>query len=346
MLESYPLVSILIPTLNSALVLEDCLKSVSDQSYPKNKVEVIVADGGSTDSTLELAKKYGANIVSNKLKTGEAGKMAALKVSKGVFVVLIDSDNILPDKDWLEEMISPLLMHPEAVGSEPWEYIRRKEDGFITRYCALMGMNDPLVYFLGNYDRRCFLSGKWTEVSHNEKDYGKYILAEFDKRGIPTIGANGTVFRSDFLRDNTTGDYLFDIDILSSYIKAKGKVHFIKVKTGIVHTFCESDIFKFARKQKRRAKDYFYYKSKNNRSFEWTSSGMIGKNIIGYLKFVFYCLTVIPLFLQALYGFYKKNDFAWFFHPLACEITLCEYGWVVLTSIFRKEELCRSGWKQ
>ena len=115
--------SILIPTLNASSVLENCLESIKKQNYPTEKIEIIVADGGSTDGTVEMAKKYGAVVVENKLKTGEAGKAAALRAAGGEFVALIDSDNILPDGEWLNQMIEPLLKHAEAVGSEPcfWE---------------------------------------------------------------------------------------------------------------------------------------------------------------------------------------------------------------------------------
>ncbi|MBU3967242.1 MAG: hypothetical protein KKG76_07720 [Euryarchaeota archaeon] len=52
----------------------------------------------------------------------------------------------------------------EIAGNEPLYYTYRKEDGYITRYCAMLGMNDLLCLFLGNYDRMCMVTGKWTEM--------------------------------------------------------------------------------------------------------------------------------------------------------------------------------------
>jgi len=49
-----PLVSVIIPTLNSAKTLKDCLESIVAQDYPKDKIEIIIADGSSTDGTLEI----------------------------------------------------------------------------------------------------------------------------------------------------------------------------------------------------------------------------------------------------------------------------------------------------
>jgi len=341
-----PLVSIIIPTLNSVDVLGNCLQSISVQDYPKNKIEILVCDGGSKDETCNLAKKFGAKVLENKLKTAEAGKVVGLRKARGEFVALVDSDNILPNKNWLNEMIEPLIKHEKAIGSEPWSYTLRKEDRFITRYCALLGMNDPFCYFLGNYDRVNLLSGCWTEVSHDEKDTGNYILATFDARGLPTIGANGTVFRTAYLKKYVRGDYLFDIDVLAATIKKEGSVNFIKVKNGIIHTFCEGDIRKFARKQRRRVRDFLYHEAKRDRDFDWKSMDIVGKNPWGMLKFILYCLTFFPLVFQAVKGYTKKADIAWFFHPLACEITLWEYGWGRITGLFSRSELSRDNWRQ
>lgn len=341
-------ISIIIPTLNAAEVLKSCLESIANQNYPKDDMEIIVSDGGSTDDTVNIAKHYGAIIIQNKLKTGEAGKAVGVRHSRGEYVALVDSDNILPSREWLNEMLIPLSKHPEAVGSEPWSYTWREEDGFITRYCALIGMNDPMVHFLGNYDRINLLTGMWTEVSHDEKDMGNYLLVKLDKRGIPTIGANGTVFKSSFIKQNISGNYLFDIDILAKEIARSGSVTFIKVKNGIVHTFCERNIGKFARKQKRRITDYMYHKNiARDRDYDWESMGIGGSNSsIGLIKFTLSCLTVFPLVYQSIHGYMKKPDTAWFFHPLACEITLWEYGLGRILSMFKKEEFNREGWSQ
>ena len=201
--------------------------------------------------------------------------------------------------------------------------------------------------FLGNYDRVNLLTGKWTEVEHDEEDMGGYLLLGLDKRGVPTIGANGTVFRTGFLKGRVKGDYLFDIDIIASEIKEKGSVKFIKVKNGIIHTFCGSDIGKFARKQRRRVKDYlFHLNKKGGREFGWGEMDLGGKKSGGMVRFVLYTLLVVPVVGQAIVGFLKKADFAWFFHPVACWITLLEYGWGRIGGYFKTAELSREGWGQ
>ena len=52
----YPKVSIITATFNSERYIEDSVRSVIGQSY--DNIEYIIIDGGSTDGTLEIIKKY------------------------------------------------------------------------------------------------------------------------------------------------------------------------------------------------------------------------------------------------------------------------------------------------
>jgi len=321
---SLPSISILIPTLNSENVFEDCLKSIIKQDYPKDKIEIIIADGGSTDRTLDIAGKYFARIYENPLRTGEAGKAVALRHARNEIVAFIDSDNILPQSDWLRKMVEP-FKNEEIVGSEPLYYSYDKNNGYITRYCALLGMNDPICLFLGNYDRYSYLTGKWTELEIDQEDKGAFLLIKLDEKNIPTIGANGFLVRRNLLSNFVICDYLFDIDLVYELV-VNGYVNFAKVKNGIIHVFSGS-VSTFIRKQRRRIRDYNYYKRLNLRKYPWSSV-----NKLKVFKFIIYTLLTFPLLFQAMIGYLKKKDNAWFFHILACWLTLFIYAYESLLS--------------
>lgn len=332
-------VSVIVPTSNSARVLERCLESIARQDYPGELVEIIIADNGSTDGTVEIAQRYTQRICPNPLRTGEAGKAAALKHASNELVALIDSDNILPSPDWLLRMTEPFA-DEEIVGSEPLEYTWRPSDGYITRYSALMGMNDPLCFFLGNYDRYNAISGKWTETPVDVEDQGRYLkVTLLDERKLPTIGANGFMVRRSALMQCSVGDYLFDIDVVHELVR-RGNNKVAKVKVGIVHLF-SGDVATFARKQERRIQDFLYYDRIKLRRYPWNSASKLR-----LAKFVLYCLLGFPLLLQSLRGFLRRPDSAWFFHPVACWITLYVYGWGRLKGLFRTGIRNREGWSQ
>lgn len=342
---SFPTISVCMATLNAGSVLGECLERLGKQDYPKDKIELIIGDGGSTDNTEEIIKKYGGRIIFNPLKTGESGKAVAVKEAKNDLVLILDSDNYLPDDGWLKKMVTP-FSDPDIKLSEPIRYTWRREGGYIERYCALIGMNDPICLFLGNYDRWNYLTRRWTDVPHKEEDREEYLKIELNKSGIPTVGANGTIFRREFLQGINIGSYLFDIDVIAKEIAEKGFVHIAKTKVGIIHTFCESDMSKFIRKQRRRIKDYTFHKKNKSRAFDWSKFEIGGESSLGLIKFILYTVLTLPLLAQVIVGYTRKNDLAWFFHIPACWITLMVYSFGKIEGIFNQKEMSRENWKQ
>lgn len=332
-----PSISVVIPTLNSSSTLNDCLSSIRSQNY-SGDVEVIVVDGGSVDGTAEIARDFGCTLIYNPLKTGEAGKAAGLRYSKGELIALIDSDNILPDSNWFHRMVKP-FQNREIVASEPVWYTYRRTDLLLTRYCALMGMGDPLCYFIGNYDRYCTLSGKWTGLNVVSVDKGDYFLVELKPGNVPTMGANGFIIRKETLDRFSFGDYLFDSDLVQNLVES-GERKFAKVKTGIVHLYGRG-LMTFARKQLRRIRDFMYYNSMGMRTYPWLSSSKAG-----VAKFILYCLLFFPLVLQALKGFIRKRDVAWVLHVPACIITLFVYAFGYIEGRVRPRIQDRRNWRQ
>jgi glycosyltransferase involved in cell wall biosynthesis len=345
--------SIIIPTLNAERTLEECLSHLSAQNYPKDDYEIIISDGGSTDKTLEIAKKFGANSVENKLKTGEAGKLVGLKSATAEIIIFLDSDNILTDKDWFTKMKKP-FQEAEIAAAEPIRYDTRKTDHYLTRYFAYIGMGDPLNLFLGNYDRICAITDRWTGLDIEQEKKDGYLKLHLYKGNLPTIGANGFAIRKQLLDPLLTKEYLFDVDIMNLIMNGEPpSCYAAKVDTGVVHLFSGS-LATFMRKQRRRIKDYVYYNSVNMRShaeteiknplFKVLYPG--GVNFGGLILFIFCCLTILPLILQALIGFSRKPDWVWILHPLICIMTLYVYATERIKSFFKKSIYDRSQWSQ
>lgn len=87
------MLSIIIPTLNEAKYLGYLIKSIKDQSFDE-KYEIIVADGGSEDETIEIAKTSGCRIVYG--GSPAKGRNEGAKIAKGDLFFFIDADSILP----------------------------------------------------------------------------------------------------------------------------------------------------------------------------------------------------------------------------------------------------------
>jgi len=112
-----PLVSFIIPTLNSEKTLERCLRSIAEQDYPS--IEIIIVDGGSVDNTLNIAIKYNAKILKCRGNLG-AARQSGINHASGELIANWDSDVYIPRKDWLRGAVQVLLSYPTA--STLWVY--------------------------------------------------------------------------------------------------------------------------------------------------------------------------------------------------------------------------------
>ena len=333
--------SVVIPTLNSERTLGACLAAIRAQSLPRAAYEIVIADAGSADRTLDVAHDYGVETVtSNPLKTGEAGKTAGIKAAKGDVIALIDSDNILPDPNWLARMLAP-FEDPEILATEPIEYTCRDGDPALTRYFAHLGMNDPICLFTGNYDRLCAVTGRWTDLPVVSEDKGDFLKVRLSATALPTIGANGFVFRRSLLDGVNWEPYLFDIDVLCERIGRDGTVCVAKVKTGIVHLYCAT-LGDFARKQRRRIRDFLYFAQAKGRSYPWNR-----QRKVGIVLFCLSAITFLPLAWQMLRGAMRRPDRAWLYHVPVCWITLWVYGCGTLLKVLgrRQAPADRSAWQ-
>ncbi|MBN1294455.1 MAG: glycosyltransferase family 2 protein [Candidatus Latescibacteria bacterium] len=338
--ESFPVISVILPTLNAERTLERCLASIRSQDYPQSCVEIIIADAGSTDTTLDIAKHHHIEkIIPNKLKTGEAGKAAAIEASTGELLALIDSDNIFDDTGYFSRAVK--ILEDESIDSiEPMAWTYDPDDTLLNRYSALLGVNDPICYFLGNYNRYSHLSKKISGMKFkNEIDTPDALIIDIDPDEVPTFGANGFILRRTALDGINWHPYYFDIDVFQQMVQF-GRSRIAVMKTETRHLFCDN-VATFRRKQSRRINDFLYHSRQKSRTYNYRAVS-IGK----YIIFILSTITVVPLLWQSLRGCLNKPDSAWWFHPVACWITLWEYGWGTVRSLAGVSEYDRSTWKQ
>jgi glycosyltransferase involved in cell wall biosynthesis len=112
--EVKPLVSIITPSFNQAEYLEITLQSVINQDYPH--LEYIVMDGGSTDGSVDILKKYDAHI-DHWRSEPDQGQVDAinqgLRMARGDIVAWINSDDVyLPGA--VSEAVSTLEQFPQV----------------------------------------------------------------------------------------------------------------------------------------------------------------------------------------------------------------------------------------
>jgi glycosyltransferase involved in cell wall biosynthesis len=112
--ETLPLVSIVTPSFNQAVFLEDTLRSVLNQDYPN--IEYIVIDGGSTDGSQEIIKRYADRLAfwTSEPDRGQADAInKGLRKATGEIVAWLNSDDMYM-KGAIREAVQTLNDYPDA----------------------------------------------------------------------------------------------------------------------------------------------------------------------------------------------------------------------------------------
>ena len=315
-----PGMSVVIPTLNSAKYLAECLQSIVEQDYPR---ELLRSSSPMAARTTTLAPSPRATecdrIVENRLVTGEAGKALGIECATRELILMVDSDNVLVGSDWLRRMARPLIEDPTVVSSEclRWEY--RSEDHFINRYQALTGVNDPMSLFIGNYDRWSELHQRWTAYPVKSERRDAWERVELAPERRAHHGRKWLPRAAKCLRcDSTSGTIC--LTSMPCTTSLAGLNVIARVDVPIRHYFCDST-WRFYRKTRRRTDDFFFFRSKGMRTYPWTT-----RQRLGVVRFVVSTVLVIPLLAQVYSGYRRVADPAWLFHVPACLITLGVYA--------------------
>jgi glycosyltransferase involved in cell wall biosynthesis len=110
------MLSIIIPTLNEEKYLPLLLEEIKKQNF-NDDFEIIVADAGSEDKTVEIAKNYGCKVVSGGLPA--KGRNEGAKVARGETFLFLDADNIYLPENFLERLIKEFEERNLDVASFP-----------------------------------------------------------------------------------------------------------------------------------------------------------------------------------------------------------------------------------
>lgn len=323
----FPTISVVTATYNSGRTLDRCLFAVKEQDYPQDKIEIILGDGGSTDNTLEIAKQYKAKVIKipKEKQHAEYNRGVAFNHAQGELVLILDHDNFLPYNTWLRDMVKPLLKNPKMVATETCYYDYNRQYKLMDRYFALFGTSEPLPFYLKKADRMPQTAKTWV-LQGKAKDYGDYYLVEFetDPRKIPTIGTNGCLMRRRIVVENADvrPEYHYPIDVMVDVIK-NGYRQFGFVKNSIIHLTNLSGFWPFLKRRMMFAEKY-HFQDYSKRRYSVFMKGDEWKLV----KYVFYSLTLVKPTWDALKGFVKIPDIAWFVHPFMSLATTLIYSYM------------------
>ena len=93
-------ISVIIPAYNIEDLLEKCVDSVAAQDYPRELLQIIIVDDGSTDKTPyiadELARKYqNVQVIHKKNGGSSSARNAGIEAATGDYLGFVDSDDYI-----------------------------------------------------------------------------------------------------------------------------------------------------------------------------------------------------------------------------------------------------------
>jgi len=119
-MKNFPKISIIIPCRNEEVFIGKCLNSIVSQNYPKDRVEVLITDGMSTDSTREIVRsffgKLDIKIIENYGRYTPIGLNLAIKKATGDVLARIDAHSYV-NNDYIKNCVRGLRKYnADSVG--------------------------------------------------------------------------------------------------------------------------------------------------------------------------------------------------------------------------------------
>jgi len=102
--EFEPVVSVIVPVLNGEATIEALLESLLKIDYPKEKIEIAIVDGNSTDKTRDIVAKYPVKLLIEKREGPNAARNTGIKHTNGEIIAFTDSDCAVP-KNWVKKIV-------------------------------------------------------------------------------------------------------------------------------------------------------------------------------------------------------------------------------------------------
>lgn len=324
-----PKFSISLPVFNSEKYLKQCLETLQNQDYPKELIEVLVVDGGSSDSTLDIARSYNTKIFHNARRLGEYGMQIAVQQACGDLLILFAADNGLVGNDWLKK-VAGIFVQKSDLSCIWGKMIAEECDPKIMRYYELI-QSEPLAHFL-NKNLGFYLK----TAKMDECDGLKYQTFTVLPERPLCLGANGIVYRLSDVKDLfLTEKYVGDNEVFQ-YMVEKGKNQVAYAYNLNIYHHTVLSVGDWVKKWKRNYTQIFL-KTRGERRIDWFYYGNFKLKMCLWLIY-----SLVPVFsiAHSVYLAIKEKNIYWFYHPLMCFLQTVTYlYWTVVLPEGRKNLL-------
>lgn len=304
--------SIIIPTLNNEQEVKPFFDHLTQQTYSKDRIEIIAADGGSTDKTVSLLKKYGVTVIKNPFVLAEPGVHLGMQKASGELHTVLALDNFLGENDALEK-IARVFENPEVFAAV-LKHDNKPSYSLFTKYHNVF--TDPFNHFINGYASNTRTFQKQYKTLRKGRDYDIYDFQSNET--IPMMSfSQGFTVRGSFRRMKQ--DIYDDLAPVIDIIKQGKRIAYIH-SVSVYHATTK-DYKQFIRKQRWATENALSGKNFGLRH-RFSELSLLQK-IKTYI-WPIYSLSIVLPTLRGIYGSFVDREPLWMFHPVEC--FLCGYA--------------------
>lgn len=318
---NYPLVSIIIATFNSEKVLPRTLEAIRKQTYPQDRLEIFAIDGGSTDNTLEIAKKFDCTILNNpKTEPGHA-KLLGFQQCSGKYLITIDHDEVMENKDSILLKVKAAEEHPECKVVMCSGYKRPADYPALNQYLSDFG--DPFSLFMYNCPKDYqfwlpFLKKYFQAINENDV-YALLNLKDDTKTLILELICLGTMIDVNYFTDivKHAQNMLETFAMLFYIMIQKGDASVIVIKNDPLVHYSIDSLKAYLPKLKWRICNNIHFPEHGNVGFNGRQQY---QKISKYKKYLFipYSFSIVIPFIHSIILAYSRHNPVYLMHTFLC----------------------------
>lgn len=305
-----PVVSVIIPILNEESNLARCLGSLVAQDYPKALFEVLIADGGSTDRSLEIVREFGSKlsitvIDNSKRQEAEWGKALAFEAASGKYIQCVDAD-MKPSSPTFFSRLVEVMESDEDLAGVVARYLPSRELSLWSRFLSYDEFQrDPLFQVL-TPSMDDFIVER----------HPQFDVCSFPTPRVPPMGGT-TMLRRQDVDLRRWGGRWSELDGIA-YLVKRGHKRFGYVRdVGWTHEHCSS-LKQLLQKRRRNILgiSHGFLRSSMERDFIWLDTTNAGE-VIRLGNFVLQANLLLPELVRGLRDSIRYRSWEQLLRPIA-----------------------------